>query len=208
MKKKLSAKHFLLVLGTVLVATIAMVIARPTSVQAKATEATLIPGTYTVGDELKSGRYTVSSTSGTGNFFNQPKKSNGQDVNEILGSDESATTSAVTATFKKGDQVEISGMASAHFVPVTSRNKKNTTSLGTGYWTVGKDIKKGKYTVSPAAGTSGNFFVSPKNPFGTDVNEILGSDSSAGQVPKVNVNLKKGDTITVKGMPSVSFAKR
>lgn len=208
MKKKLSVQHFLLALGTVLVAVIAIFITPPTLAQAKAAEATLIPGTYAVGEELKPGRYTVSSTSGTGNFLNQPKKSNGQDVNEILGSDESATTSAVTATFKKGDQVEISGMTSAHFVPVTSRNKKNTSSLGTGYWTVGKDIKKGKYTVSPAAGTSGNFFVQPKNLFGTDINEVLGSDSSAGQVPKVNVNLKNGDTVIIGGMPSVSFTKR
>lgn len=208
MKNKLSVQHFLLVLGTVLVAVIAIFITPATLAQAKAAETTLIPGTYTVGGELKSGRYTVSSTSGTGNFLNQPKKSNGQDVNEILGSDEYATASAVTATFKKGDQVEISGMTSAHFVPVTSRNKKNTSSLGTGYWTVGKDIKKGKYTVSPAAGTSGNFFVQPKSLFGTEINEVLGSDSSAGQVPKVNVNLKKGDTVIIRGMPSVSFTKR
>jgi transcription antitermination factor NusG len=176
--------------------------------QAKAQEATLIPGTYTVGEDVKAGRYTVSATSGSGNFFNHPKKSSGQDVNEILGTDDVSETPSVTATFKKGDQVEISGMTSAHFVPVTVRNKKNTTKLGTGYWTVGKDIKKGKYTVSAANGTSGNFFIHPKNPFGTEVNEILGTDTSSGEVPKINVKLKKGDQIAIAGMSSANFTKR
>lgn len=205
---KSTTKHLLVMIGATLATAVAVIATNPSVAQAKATEATLIPGTYTVGDDLKSGRYTVSSTSGSGNFFNHPKKSSGQDVNEILGSDDASTTPSVTATFKKGDQVEISGMTSAHFVPVTKRNKKNISSLGTGYWTVGKDIKKGKYTVSPAAGTSGNFFVHPKNPFGSEVNEILGSDTDAGQVPKINVKLKKGDTVVVAGMSSVSFAKR
>lgn len=199
------------ILGSLLVAsTVGLVTIAMTTVvtEAKAQEATLIPGTYTVGEDVKAGRYTVSATSGSGNFFNHPKKSNGQEVNEILGTDDVSETPSVTATFKKGDQVEISGMASAHFVPVTIRNKHNTTALGTGYWTVGKDIKKGKYTVSAANGTSGNFFVYPKNPFGSEVNEILGSDTSSGEVPKINVKLKKGDLINVAGMSSVTFMKR
>lgn len=205
--KKLKAP--LISLSIVAMALLLAILILPTHhTYAKATETSLIPGTYKVGKELKPGRYTVSATSGSGNFFNHPKKASGQDINEILGSDEAATTPTVTATFKKGDKVEIAGMTSAHFVPVTKRNKKNTTSLTTGYWTVGKDIKKGKYTVTPAAGTSGNFFVHPKKMFGTQVNEILGNDTTSGQVPKINVSLKKGDVVVVAGMKSVNFAKR
>ncbi|WP_243681593.1 hypothetical protein [Lacticaseibacillus manihotivorans] len=47
-----------------------------------------------------------------------------------------------------------------------------------------------------------------KNPFGTEVNEILGTDTSSGEVPKINVKLKKGDQIVIAGMSSANFTKR
>lgn len=205
---KLKIKGILVAFAVMISVGVAFTIANSNAASAKAKECTLIPGTYTVGKDLKKGRYVVSATSGSGNFFNHPKKSSGEDVNEILGSDTSAgEIPNVTADFKKGDQVEISGMTSAHFVPVKKRNKKNKTTLSTGYWVVGKDIKKGKYAVSPASGQSGNFMVTPKNPFGSDVNEVLGTDTDAGQVPKINVRLKKGDKVFVGGMSNAVFAK-
>ncbi|KRL53153.1 hypothetical protein [Furfurilactobacillus rossiae] len=179
-------------------------------VQAKAVQKQLIPGTYTVGKDINAGRYTVTATGGSGNFSTEPKHSlTGESVNEILQRDDpDMGVSQVTADFAKGDKVEISGMAGANFAPVTNRDKSNTSSLSTGYWVVGKDIKAGNYTVTPADGQSGNFMVDPKSLTGSDVNEVLGGDTDMHQVPKVNVSLHKGDKITISGMNSVNFVNR
>jgi len=180
-------------------------------VSAKAKQATLIPGSYKVGSELKPGRYVITSTDGSsGNISSTAKHSlRGDSINEILGSDpDMAQVPSVTATLQKGDKVKVEGLTSASFTPVTKRHKKNTTSLSTGFWTVGKDIKKGKYTVTPADGQSGNFMVTPKSAFGDSTNEVLGGDTDMSQVPKVNVKLHKGDKIQVSGMTQVNFAKR
>ena len=180
-------------------------------VSAKAKQATLVPGTYKVGSEIKPGRYSITSSDGSsGNISSTPKESlHGDGINEILGSDPTmAQVPSVNATLRKGDKVKIEGLTSATFTPVKKRHKKNKSSLTTGFWIVGKDIKKGKYTVTPAEGQSGNFVVIPKSAFGDSTNEVLGDDTDMSQVPKVNVNLHKGDKVEVSGMTQVSFAKR
>ncbi|GEO64423.1 hypothetical protein [Companilactobacillus nantensis] len=183
-----------------------------TVVSAKAKQATLIPGSYKVGStELKPGRYTITSTDGSsGNISSTPKRSlHGDSINEILGSEtDYGQVPSVTATLAKGDKVKIEGLTSASFTPVTKRNKKNTTTLATGFWVVGKDIKKGKYTVTPPDGQSGNFMVDPKSVFGDSTNEVLGGDTDMSQVPKVNVKLHNGDKISIAGMTQVNFAKK
>ncbi|PMD70294.1 hypothetical protein CBP76_07305 [Companilactobacillus nuruki] len=182
-----------------------------TVVYAKAKQATLIPGSYKVGSELKPGRYTITSSDGSsGNISSMPKKSlHGDTINEILGSEtDMSQVPSVTATLAKGDKVKIEGLTSATFTPVKKRNKKNNTALATGSWIVGKDIKKGKYTVTPVDGQSGNFIVIPKSTFGDTTNEVLGGDTDMSQVPKVNVKLHNGDKVEVAGMTQVNFAKR
>jgi len=184
-----------------------------TVVSAKAKQATLIPGTYKVGSkaELKPGRYTITSSDGSsGNISSTAKRSlHGDSINEILGSEtDYGQVPSVTASLAKGDKVKVEGLTSASFTPVTKRNKKNTTTLATGFWVVGKDIKKGKYTVTPTDGQSGNFMVTPKSVLGDSTNEVLGGDTDMSQVPKVNVKLHKGDKITIAGMTQVNFAKK
>ncbi|ATO43375.1 hypothetical protein [Loigolactobacillus coryniformis] len=177
-------------------------------VYAKAEPASLQPGNYVVGTDIKSGRYTVTPQNGSGNFSTEPKKSLSGSLNEILGTDDPSYVPSVTANFRKGDKVKVEGIPTVQFTPVTTRNKTNTTVLNTGIWVVGKDIKKGKYEVTPASGQSGNFTIQPKAVLGDTTNEILGDDTSASEVPKVNVKLHKGDTIQIQGMSQVNFAKK
>lgn len=179
-------------------------------VYAKAESASLQPGNYIVGTDIKAGRYTVTPQNGSGNFSNEPKKSlSGSSLNEILGTDDpSMYVPSVTANFSKGDKITVEGIPTVQFTPVTTRNKTNTTVLNTGIWVVGKDIKKGKYEVTPVSGQSGNFSIEPKSTFGDSTNEILGEDTSASQVPKINVSLHKGDKIQIQGMSQVNFAKK
>ncbi|GKT04492.1 hypothetical protein [Furfurilactobacillus entadae] len=181
-----------------------------TSAFAKSQQKQLIAGSYTVGSDLKPGRYVVTATEGSGNFETTAKNSlTGENVNEILGTDDpSLETANVTADFATGDKIQIEGMSGANFTPAPKGNKNNTASLTTGYWKVGRDIKAGKYTVTPAEGESGNFMVDPKSITGDDVNEVLGADTSFSQTPKVNVNLHNGDKISISGMNTVNFAKR
>jgi uncharacterized protein with FMN-binding domain len=181
-----------------------------TTVYARATAASLAPGNYVVGQEIKSGRYTITPQGGSGNFSSIAKKTTtGSSLNEILGTDDpSMDVPSVTANLAKGDKVQIQGIPTVQFTPVTSRNKNNTTALTTGVWVVGKDIKKGSYVATPAEGQSGNFTIRPKSVFGSTTNEILGTDTSNGEVPKVNVKLHKGDSIQVQGMTQVNFAKK
>lgn len=182
--------------------------AKNNAVSAEATAVALQPGEYTVGTDIKPGRYTVTPQNGSGNFYSDPKKSSGSSLNEVLGTDDPAYVPSVTANFKKGDKVKMEGIPSVQFTPVTNRNKNNTTTLGAGIWVVGKDIKKGKYQITPAQGQSGNFTVEPKSMFGSSTNEILGDDTSASQVPKINATLHKGDTIQIQGMSQVNFSKK
>ncbi len=75
------------------------------------------------------------------------------------------------------------------------------TTLGAGSFTGGKDVAVGLYDVTGGAGQSGNFSVS-----GTDsYNEILGTDQSMSEVPKVRVQISSGDQISISGLSSVTF---
>lgn len=205
-------KHFVKVLTGVVAIALGITIITTTSnniVYAKAEPATLQSGTYTVGTDVKAGRYTVTPQDGSGNFSTEPKKSlSGSSLNEILGTDDPTYVPSVTANFSTGDKIQVEGIPSVQFTPVTTRNKNNTSVLNTGIWIVGKDIKKGKYEVTPAPGQSGNFTIEPKAAFSDSTNEILGDDTSASQVPKANVTLHKGDKIQIQGMSQVNFAKK
>lgn len=62
----------------------------------------------------------------------------------------------------------------------------------------------GKYVVTPASGESGNFDVYDSSG-NNKVNEILGSDSSMGDVPSYSLTLNNGDIIQLSGIDSVAF---
>ena len=153
---------------------------------AKAQAVTLGSGTYTVGDDIKPGRYTITTDSGSGNLIDSD-----DDVNVILGSDatEDNVVTSYTVTLTKGAEVELDGLESVSFTPVNKHSY--STELGAGQWVVGKDIKPGKYKISATSG-SGNLISDD----GT-INEILGteSDSDVGQVTSTTQRPTKGEVI-------------
>ncbi|MDV7756853.1 hypothetical protein [Liquorilactobacillus mali] len=160
------------------------------TIYAKATQATLGAGTFTVGKkaDIKPGRYVIKSTNGSGNLSD----STGQ-INVILGQtidNDSGQIDSYTTNLKKGDQVQIQGIESTSFTPAGKRIKK--TILNAGDWKVGKDIKSGRYIITALQG-SGNLSTNDGM-----INEILGttSDSETGQVSSVTAHLTKGEILS------------
>jgi hypothetical protein len=73
-------------------------------------------------------------------------------------------------------------------------------TLGSGTFTGGTDVEPGLYDVTTGPNQSGTFVVS-----GTDsYNEILDSSGSQG-VPKIRVQISKGDQIQISGLSQVFF---
>ncbi len=85
--------------------------------------------------------------------------------------------------------------------PAVRKVTGTATTLGAGTFTGGKDVPNGLYDVTAGAGQSGNFSVT-----GTDsYNEILGTDTSLSEVPKIRVQVSTGDQISISGLSSVTF---
>lgn len=160
---------------------------------------TLGAGTFTGGSDVASGLYDVTPAADqSGNFMVDGKDS----YNEILGSDTSMSeVSKARVQISSGDKIQISGLSQVIFTPVTAplTTAHATTSLYAGTFIVGQDIGAGKYVVTPASDETGNFMVDGANSY----NEILGNDSSMGEVPSVNVTLSKGDKIAISSLDQV-----
>jgi len=145
------------------------------------------------------GLYDVTTAAGqSGNFSVMGTDS----YNEILGDDGSGDgVPSVRVQISSGDQIQIQGLSTVVFTPVISPyvTAHATINLSDGTWVVGQDIGPGRYVATPGAGQSGNFTV------GTTTNEILGSDTSSGDVPSVTVTLNTGDVIQISGMSQVTM---
>ncbi len=75
------------------------------------------------------------------------------------------------------------------------------TTLATGTWTAGRDIRVGRYVATAPEGEAGNFVVYAADG-SLKVNEILGGDYG---VPSVTVGLTRGDSIEISGLSKVTF---
>lgn len=85
-------------------------------------------------------------------------------------------------------------LGSSESSETTTTAKGEDITITAGKYTVGEDIKPGKYDAIAQSG-SGNFFVYGSNP----VNEIMGvTDDSWYLRTYNNVNLKNGDTVEIK----------
>jgi len=162
----------------------------------------LSTGMWKAGKDLPEGRYKITTKSGFGNLF----IGEGTDrfVNEILTSDpyDDFGVTTVTTDIKAGDKIEIMGINSVQFTRVT--NVKSTT-LHSGYWTVGKDINAARYKVTTTNGF-GNFIVYRGKSL--LVNEILSSEPDYYAVTSVTTTLKSGDRIYISGLNNVKFTKK
>lgn len=170
--------------------------------QIKGTATTLGAGSFTGGKDVAVGLYDVTPGAGqSGNF----SVSGTDEYNEILGGDSSTGgVPKVRVQISNGDKIDISGLSSVAFTPVTAPfvTSYAPATLYAGTFTVGEDIGAGRYTVTPGSGQSGNFSVSGNDEY----NEILGTDTSMGDVPSVKVTLTKGDVIAISGLSQVNFA--
>lgn len=175
--------------------------ATPAARQVKGTAVTLGAGTFTGGKDVAVGLYDVTPAAGqSGNFM----VSGTDSYNEILGDAGAAGgVPKVRVQISNGDKIEISGLSSVSFTPVTTPfvTAHTTTNLYAGTFIVGQDIGAGRYVATPGSGQSGNFIVSGNDSY----NEILGGDSSMGGVPSVTVSLSNGDVIDISGLSQVTL---
>lgn len=166
------------------------------------TAVTLGAGTFTGGTDVAVGLYDVTTEAGqSGNFI----VSGTDSYDEILGGGDVSLGDVpmIRAQISSGDQIQLSGLSSVTFTPVTAPfvTTHTLTNLYTGTFIVGQDVGAGRYVVTPGSGQSGNFMVD-----GTDsYNEILGTDSSLGEVPSLTVTLSTGDVITISALSQVTF---
>lgn len=167
---------------------------------AEATE--LFTGEFTVGTDIKPGRYVITCDSGSGNLFVY----NGQMpyINEILSNSlEDSMGLGVTkieVDLSEGQTIQISGLNNVIFSPATIEQK---TSLSSGYHIVGRDVPAGDY-IATAPNGSGNFFVYSKNGM-PKVNEILGKDDFGLAVEKVKFSVQEGDLIQISSLENVEL---
>jgi len=173
---------------------------KPAARQVTGTTTTLGAGTFTGGTDIAAGLYDVTPGAGqSGNFI-----VTGTDTyDEILGDNGIDGVPKVRAQISKGDKVEISSLSAVTFTPVTAAfvTTHATTTIYAGTFIVGQDVGAGRYVVTPGNGQTGNFIVTGSNSY----DEILGGDSSLGEVPKVNATLSKGDVIDISGMSEVTL---
>ena len=162
----------------------------------------MFTGEFIVGTDVKAGRYDITCTSGSGNFFvydgGMPI------VNEILASSSDEAmglgVTKIQYDLEDGQKIVISGINNVVFTPSTiSLN----TKLSTGMHKVGRDVPEGSYVATAPEG-SGNFFVYSKSGM-PKVNEILGKDDFGLAVEKVKFTVKEGEIIVISGIELVEL---
>lgn len=164
------------------------------------TATTLGAGTFTGGKDLAVGLYDVTAGAGqSGNFI----VSGTDSYDEILGDPSAGGVPKVRAQISAGDSIQISGLSSVTFTPVTTPfvTTHTATNLYAGTFTVGQDIGAGRYVATPGTGQSGNFIVSGSDSY----DEILGGSSADGGVPSLTVTLTNGDIIDISGLSQVTL---
>ena len=155
---------------------------------------TLGAGTFSGGKDVPVGLYNVTAPGQSGNFI-----VTGTDTyNEIFGQG----VTKIRVQISDGDQIQLSGLSSVTFTPVSTPFVTTHTpaTLYAGTFIVGQDIGAGRYVATTTPGSSGNFIVSGAN----SVNEILGQNG-AGGVPNVTTDLSDGDVITISGLGQVTM---
>jgi hypothetical protein len=164
-------------------------------VEGKAT--TLGAGTFTGGKDVPVGLYVVTAPGQSGNFM----VSGTDSYNEIFGQG----VTKIRVQISDGDKIELSGLSSVTFTPVSTPFVTTHTrvTLYAGTFIVGQDIGTGRYVATTTPGSSGNFIVSGQD----SVNEILGQNDVGG-VPSVTTDLTDGDVITISGLGQVTMTPK
>jgi hypothetical protein len=160
-------------------------------------------GTFAAGKDVPPGLYDVTTVAGqTGTFV-----VGGRDqYNELLGVEtaENPVVRKIRVRLSIGDSIQISGLSSVTFTPVTAPlvSADLPATLYAGTWTVGQDIGPGRYVATAThVLIAGHFIVD-----GEHINAILGvgiQGNGENAVRSVTVDLKNGDVITITGLNDV-----
>jgi hypothetical protein len=155
---------------------------------------TLGAGTFSGGKDVPVGLYNVTAPGQSGNFI----VSGTDSYNEIFGQG----VTKIRVQISDGDKIELSGLSSVTFTPVSTPFVTTHTRviLYAGTFIVGQDIGAGRYVATTTPGSSGNFIVSGQD----SVNEILGQNDVGG-VPSVTTDLTDGDVISISGLGQVTM---
>jgi len=158
---------------------------------------TFSSGEYTVGTHLDAGAYEFTFI-GSGNLTVY-----GADgtllSNEIGGSN--MGVSKYRSILTDRCKIKISGMQMKVVPTNRSLVAYGNINLHAGYWIVGQDVTKGRYTASTKS-DSGNFVIYSSNG-SPKTNEILGVGEYA--VKETVIDLDDGDIISISSLNSVNF---
>ena len=158
---------------------------------------TLGAGTFLGGTDVAPGLYDVTTGPGQSGHF---VVSGTDSYNEVLGT---PGVPKVRVQVSNGDQIEIRGLSHVVFTPVSTPfvTSHSAVTLYAGTWTVGQDLGPGRYVATPGSGQSGKFIITSEG-----VNEVLGGDSSNGEVPSYTFTVHSGDVIEITGLAQVTLA--
>lgn len=164
-------------------------------------EQELYAGKWTVGEDIKPGRYQLTTNQGdSGNIFVDDETGKGL-INDILSNKENSGlgVASITIDLKEGYTIEIKRLDVVFLNPYET---KILTSLSAGTWIAGVDIDPGKYTVTTAS-NQGNLIID--GPDGTaKTMALLSSDITEG----VTVALEEGDVIRISNLDVVKFQEQ
>lgn len=173
---------------------------------ASSVETTLFSGNWTVGKDIPKGKYIITTSSGSGNFFIYDPDG-APLTNEILcvagDEEDSMGVSKISTYLNEGDAIEISGLNEVLFSPGSA---ELSNDLSAGRYHVGHDIKSGDYIVTTNLG-SGNFFVYDEDgyPLTNEILCVAGDEEDSMGVSKLKVTLKDGYVIDISGLNNVHF---
>ena len=167
-------------------------------------------GVIRVGEEIKPGRYQITSNQDSGVVETVTNSEKWYSLNIDLAAPSGVDDSygkqiqSVTCDLKKGETIKCDDddVGALKFTPVKKRANKNTTSLSCGQWVVGKDLKPGKY----------KFTVTDKNIEDSKSDITIHDDEGEKQhLPADNKSFKatvhKGDVIDVDDINNVQLQK-
>lgn len=167
-------------------------------------------GVIRVGEEIKPGRYQITSNQNSGMVETVTNSEEWYSLNIDLAAPSGVDDSygkqiqSVTCDLKKGETIKCDNddVGALKFTPVKKRANKNTTSLSCGQWVVGKDLKPGKY----------KFTVTDKNIEDSKSDITIHDDEGEKQhLPADNKSFKatvhKGDVIDVDDINNVQLQK-
>lgn len=169
-----------------------------TNATAKAVD--LKAGTYYVGKDVQPGLYTAEvNSSGEIQVYNE----NGVQVSSEKIQDSGNTIPVKSAmVLAKGDKIVITDIKELKLTPYVHEYK---TTLNSGIWQVGSNVKAGNYNLEIPAGSG---TISITGPMGFPVFYQSLNNTGSNEIQNVDITLQDGDTITIMGLNNIKLNEK